>query len=174
MDGFEINKIIAAVLATVLIVFSINKFADILFHADKPQQSAYKVEEVEATLASSGESKIEIKELLAMGDVEHGKKVFKKCSSCHMITSGGKNMIGPNLWGIIGKESGSTSGYSYSKAMAAFGKKWNFEEINGFLIKPSAYVKGTKMAFAGLKNEKDRASVILFMNSKSNSPLPTP
>jgi len=174
MDGFEINKIIAAVLATVLIVFSINKFADILFHADKPQQSAYKVEEVEATLASSGESKIEIKELLAMGDVEHGKKVFKKCSSCHMITSGGKNMIGPNLWGIIGKESGSASEYSYSKAMAAFGKKWNFEEINGFLIKPSAYVKGTKMAFAGLKNEKDRASVILFMNSKSNSPLPTP
>mgnify|MGYP000979148029 CR=1 FL=1 len=174
MDGFEINKIIAAVLATVLIVFSINKFADILFHADKPQQSAYKVEEVEATLASSGESKIEIKELLAMGDVEHGKKVFKKCSSCHMIASGGKNMIGPNLWGIIGKESGSASEYSYSKAMAAFGKKWNFEEINGFLIKPSAYVKGTKMAFAGLKNEKDRASVILFMNSKSNSPLPTP
>ena len=174
MDGFEINKIIAAVLATVLIVFSINKFADILFHADKPQKSAYKVEEVEATLASSGESKIEIKELLAMGDVEHGKKVFKKCSSCHMITSGGKNMIGPNLWGIIGKESGSASEYSYSKAMAAFGKKWNFEEINGFLIKPSAYVKGTKMAFAGLKNEKDRASVILFMNSKSNSPLPTP
>ena len=174
MDGFEINKIIAAVLATVLIVFSINKFADILFHADKPQKSAYKVEEVEATLASSGESKIEIKELLAMGDVEHGKKVFKKCSSCHMITSGGKNMIGPNLWGIIGKESGSASEYSYSKAMAAFGKKWNFEEINGFLIKPSAYVKGTKMAFAGLKNEKDRASVILFMNSKSDSPLPTP
>ncbi len=174
MDGFEINKIIAAVLATVLIVFGINKFVDILFHADKPQQSAYKVEEVEATLASSGESKIEIKELLAMGDVEHGKKVFKKCSSCHMITSGGKNMIGPNLWGIIGKESGSVSEYNYSKAMAAFGKKWNFEEINGFLIKPSAYVKGTKMAFAGLKNEKDRASVILFMNSKSNSPLPTP
>jgi len=174
MDGFEINKIIAAVLATVLIVFSINKFVDILFHADKPQQSAYKVEKVEAALASSGEAKIEINELLAMGDVEHGKKVFKKCSSCHMIASGGKNMIGPNLWGIIGKESGSTSGYSYSKAMAAFGKKWNFEEINGFLIKPSAYVKGTKMAFAGLKNEKDRVSVILFMNSKSNNPLPTP
>ncbi len=83
-------------------------------------------------------------------------------------------MIGPNLWGIIGKKSGSVSGYSYSKAMTAFGKKWNFEEINGFLIKPSAYVKGTKMAFAGLKNEKDRASVILFMNSKSDSPLPTP
>ena len=75
MDGFEINKIIAAVLATVLIVFSINKFADILFHAEKPQQSAYKVEEVEATLASasSGETKVEINELLAMGTIEHGE-----------------------------------------------------------------------------------------------------
>jgi len=176
MDGFEINKIVAAILATVLIVFSINKFVDILFYTDKPQQSAYKVEKVEATLASasSGEVKVEINKLLAMGNVEHGKKVFKKCISCHMIASEGKNMIGPNLWGIIGKKSGSASEYSYSKAMSAFGKKWNFEEINGFLIKPSAYIKGTKMAFAGLRNEKDRASVILFMNSKSDSPLPTP
>ena len=176
MDGFEINKIIAAILATVLIVFSINKFADILFRADKPQQSAYKVEKVETTLAStsSGESKVEISKLLAMGNIEHGKKVFKKCSACHMIAAGGRNMTGPNLWGIIGKKSGSSSGYNYSKGMTAFGKKWNFEEMNGFLIKPAAYVKGTKMAFAGLRNEKDRASVILFMNSESDSPLPTP
>ena len=176
MNGFEINKVIAAILATVLIVFSINKFTDILFRTDKPQQSAYKVEKVETALAStsSGETKVKINELLAMGDVEHGKKVFKKCTACHMIATGGKNMIGPNLWGIIGKKSGSASGYNYSKAMTAFGKEWNFEEINGFLIKPAAYIKGTKMAFAGLRNEKDRASVILFMNSKSDSPLPTP
>ena len=177
MDGFEINKIIAAILATVVVVFGINKVTDIIFTPDKPQQSAYKVEKIEPTLASSsntGQAAVGINELLAMGTVEHGEKVFKRCSACHMIAAGGKNMIGPNLWSILGKKTGVASGYKYSKALAAYGKEWSFEEMNGFLIKPSAHIKGTKMAFAGLKKEKDRASVILYMNSKSDKPLPTP
>ena len=177
MDGFELNKIIAAILATVVVVFSINKFADILFRADKPQQSAYKVERIEPTLTSTsntGQAAVGINELLAMGSIEHGEKVFKRCSACHMIAAGGKNMIGPNLWSILGKKTGVAPGYKYSKALAAYGKDWTFAEMNGFLIKPSAHIKGTNMAFAGLKKEKDRASVILFMNSKSDSPLPTP
>ena len=177
MDGFELNKIIAAILATVVVVFGINKVTDIIFTPDKPQQSAYKVEKIEPTLASSsntGQAAVGINELLAMGTVEHGEKVFKRCSACHMIAAGGKNMIGPNLWSILGKQTGVASGYKYSKALAAYGKEWSFEEMNGFLIKPSAHIKGTKMAFAGLKKEKDRASVILFMNSKSDGPLPTP
>ena len=177
MDGFELNKIIAAILATVVVVFGINKVTDIIFTPDKPQQSAYKVEKVEPTLASAsstGKAAVGINELLAMGTVEHGEKVFKRCSACHMIAAGGKNMIGPNLWSILGKKTGVASGYKYSKALAAYGKEWTFGEMNGFLIKPSAHIKGTKMAFAGLKKEKDRASVILYMNSKSDKPLPTP
>ena len=177
MDGFELNKIIAAILATVVVVFGINKVSDIIFTPDKPQQSAYKVEKIEPTLASAssaGQAAVGISELLAMGTVEHGEKVFKRCSACHMIAAGGKNMIGPNLWSILGKQTGVASGYKYSKALAAYGKEWSFEEMNGFLIKPSAHIKGTKMAFAGLKKEKDRASVILYMNSKSDKPLPTP
>tara|TARA_A100001015_G_C14932542_1_gene689056 strand:- start:809 stop:1354 length:546 start_codon:yes stop_codon:yes gene_type:complete len=181
MDSFEINKIIAAVLITALVVIGIGKFADIIFHVEKPQESAYKVEglEVAADQTSSSSKakvveKINISELLALGDVVHGEKVFKKCSACHMIVSDGKNMIGPNLWGVIGRTAGSISDYKYSKAMVAYGKEWTFEEMNAYLIKPQAYIKGTKMAFAGLRKEKDRASVILFMNSKSNSPLPLP
>ena len=177
MDGFELNKIIAAILATVVVVFGINKVTDIIFTPDKPQQSAYKVEKIEpalTTVSSTGEAAVGINELLAMGTIEHGEKVFKRCSACHMIAAGGKNMIGPNLWSILGKKTGVAPGYKYSKALAAYGKDWTFEEMNGFLIKPSAHIKGTKMAFAGLKKEKDRASVILFMNSKSDSPLPTP
>ena len=177
MNGFELNKIIAAILATVVMVFGINKVTDIIFIPDKPQQSAYKVEKIEPALASAsntGPTHVGISELLAMGTIEHGEKVFKRCSACHMIATGGKNMIGPNLWSIIGKKTGAASGYKYSKALAAYGKEWSFEEMNGFLIKPSAHIKGTKMAFAGLKKEKDRASVILYMNSKSDKPLPTP
>ena len=181
MDSFEINKIIAAILLTALIIIGIGKFTDILFHVEKPKESAYKIEglEMAATQTSSNsetkvEEKINISELLALGDKAHGEKVFKKCSACHMIASGGKNMIGPNLWGVIGRTAGSVSDYKYSKAMVAYGKEWTFEEMNAYLIKPQAYIKGTKMAFAGLRKEKDRASVILYMNSKSSSPKPLP
>jgi cytochrome c len=180
MDSFELNKIIAAILLTALIVIGIGKFGDFLFLNPKPEQSAYKVEGLEPTLVNSKDIKVEIKEkvdisqLLALGDLSHGEKVFKKCSACHMVASDGKNMIGPNLWGVIGRTAGSVADYKYSKAMVAYAKQWNFEEMNGYLIKPQAYIKGTKMAFAGLRKEKDRASVILYLNSKSNNPKPTP
>ena len=181
MDSFEINKIIAAVLLTALIVIGIGKFADVLFHVDKPEESAYKIEGLEvASTSTSNKSaekiveKVDIKALLAMGDLAHGEKVFKKCSACHMISAGGKNMIGPNLWSVIGRTAGSVSDYKYSKAMVAYGKEWSFEEMNSYLIKPQAYIKGTKMAFAGLRKEKDRASVILYMNSKGDNPKPLP
>ena len=120
------------------------------------------------------EEKVDISQLLALGDLAHGEKVFKKCSACHMIASGGKNMIGPNLWNVIGRTAGSVGDYSYSKAMVAYAKEWTYEEMNSYLIKPQAYIKGTKMAFAGLRKEKDRASVIIYMNSKSDNPKPLP
>ena len=181
MDSFELNKIIGAVLLTALIIIGIGKFTDILFHVEKPKESAYKVEglEVASTTASGQEAAkvveaVDIKALLAMGDLAHGEKVFKKCTACHMIAAGGKNMIGPNLWSVIGRQAGVVSDYKYSKAMIAYGKEWTFEEMNSYLIKPQAYVIGTKMAFAGLRKEKDRASVILYMNSKSDSPKALP
>ena len=91
-----------------------------------------------------------------------------------MIAAGGKNMIGPNLWNVIGRTAGSVSDYKYSKAMVAYAKEWSFEEMNSYLIKPQAYIKGTKMAFAGLRKEKDRASVIKYLNQNSDNPLPLP
>ena len=181
MDSFEINKIIAAVLLTALIVIGIGKFADILFYVEKPKESAYKIEGLEVASSSSTSNEevkvveaVDIKALLAMGDLTHGEKVFKKCSACHQIAAGGKNMIGPNLWGVIGRTAGVVDDYKYSKAMIAYGKEWSFEEMNSYLIKPQAYIKGIKMAFAGLRKEKDRASVILYLNKNSDSPLPLP
>ena len=180
MDSFELNKIIGAVLLTALIIIGLNKFADFLFHIDKPEQSAYKIEGLETvdvanvSVEKKVEEKVNIVQLLSLGDIAHGEKVFKKCSACHMVAADGKNMIGPNLWGVIGRNAGSISDYNYSKAMIAYGKEWTFEEMNAYLIKPQAYIKGTKMAFAGLRKEKDRASVILYMNSKSSSPKPLP
>ena len=177
MNSFEINKINAAIIFAVLLFFSVWKLADFIFYVEKPKEPAYKVEApavkvASAQTASSGS--IDIKALLASGTIVHGQKVFRKCSACHVVAKGGKNKIGPVLYGILGKQSASVSDYKYSKALIAHGKVWSFAEMNSFLIKPQAHIKGTKMAFAGLRSEKDRASVILFMNSKSDNPLPTP
>ena len=182
MDSFEINKIIASILLTALIIIGIGKIVDVLFYVEKPKVSAYKVEGIEQGISDQKvsaktakvDAPVDIKALLAMGDLAHGEKAFKKCSACHMIAADGKNKIGPNLWGVIGRKAGAISDYNYSKAMLAYAKEWTFEEMNSYLIKPQAYIKGTKMAFAGLRKEKDRASVILYMNSKSSSPKELP
>ena len=177
MNGFEINKIVAAIIFTVLVVFGIGKITDIIFHVEKPSVAAYVVEApaVKTTSSKSSSSgNIDIKAFLALGTVEHGQKVFKKCTACHVVAKGGKNKIGPVLYGVLGKKSASITDYKYSKALIAHGKNWSFEEMNSYLIKPQAHIKGTKMAFAGLKKEKDRASVILYMNSQSDNPLPNP
>jgi cytochrome c len=180
MDSFELNKIIAAVLMTALIVIGINKLGDSIFNVEKPKQSAYKVEGVELASSTGTKAKIkelvqlDIKEILALGDAAHGEKVFKKCSACHIVAKGGKNLIGPALYGVVGRSVASIEGYAYSKALLAYGKNWSFEELNGFLLKPKSYIKGTKMAYAGLRKDKDRASVILYLNNQSDSPLPRP
>ena len=175
MNSFEINKIITAILVTVLVVFGIGKISDIIFDKDKTDIVAYKVEAPEGlAVQASTESSIDISALLAMGDVAHGEKVFKKCKACHSVKQDGGNKIGPKLWSVMFRPVGAVTDYKYSKALAAYGKVWSYEEMNGYLLKPAAHVKGTKMAFAGLKKEKDRASVILYMNSLSDSPLPKP
>ena len=177
MDSFEINKIITAVLLVFLVVFGVGKISDLVFEVKKPDIDGYKVkvnvEGATATQASS-ESQVDIVALLAMGDVEHGKKVFKKCAACHSINQGGKNKIGPKLWNVMFRPVGSVTDYKYSKALSVYKKDWNWEEMNGFLIKPSTWIKGNKMGFAGLKKEKDRASVILYLNQSSDSPKQLP
>ena len=175
MDSFEINKIIAAVLVIFIVIFGITKISDYIYYVEKPPQSAYKVEFAETdTKKSSSAQEVDIAALLAMGSIEHGKTVFKKCSACHSIKKGGRNNIGPALYNVLGRNMGALEDYKYSKALIAFGKDWTFEEMNSFLIKPASYIKGTKMAFAGLKKEKDRASVILYMNANADSPLELP
>ena len=109
-----------------------------------------------------------------MGDVANGEKIFKKCAACHSIVKGGKNKIGPALYNVVGRKVGAVNDYKYSKALAGYEKAWTFEELNGYLIKPAKWIKGTKMAFAGLRKEKDRASVIKYLNQNSDSPLSLP
>ena len=179
MDSFELNKIIAAVLMVALLVIGLGKIADGVFHVKKPSKPGYQVEVEVKLAASSSETnevveKFDVASFMSTGDLEHGKKVFKKCAACHSIKQGGGNKIGPALWNVIFRPVGSITDYKYSKALSSYGKEWTWEEMNGFLIKPSAWIKGNKMGFAGLKSEKDRASVILYLNQNSDNPKPLP
>ena len=180
MDSFEINKIVAAVLLVALLVIGIGKLSNIIFYVDKPEKPGYVVEVDQVSTSSTEtssetvEEKIDIAALMAMGDVATGEKVFKKCAACHSIVKGGKNNIGPALYNVIGRQVGSISDYKYSKSLSAYNKQWTIEELNGYLIKPAKWIKGTKMAFAGLRKEKDRASVIKYLNKNSDNPLTLP
>ena len=170
------NKIIVSIVFAVILIIGINKIADSIYYVEKPEKSAYQVASVTTVAStSSAETSSEtgnIMAIFASTSAAEGEKVFKKCAACHSIAEGGKNKIGPALWGVLGRQAGSLPDYKYSKAMAAYGKKWSFEEMNGFLIKPKDWIKGTKMSYAGLKSEKERAAVILYMNENTNKPLP--
>ena len=180
MDSFEINKIVASILLIALLFIGIGKISNLVFHVDKPETPGYKIELPEDGAKQIVEKKsdmveeVDIASLLAMGDLAHGEKVFKKCSACHVVDKGGENKIGPALYGVLGRKVAAIESYKYSSAMAAYDKEWTFEEMNGYLRKPQAHIKGTKMAFAGLRKDKDRASVILYLNQKSDNPLPLP
>ena len=179
MDSFELNKIVAAILMVALLIIGIGKLSSVVFHVEKPKVPGYVVEVSQVASSSNAETKaveekVDISALMAMGDAVSGEKVFKKCAACHSIVKGGKNKIGPALYNVVGRKVGDISDYKYSKALAAYGKEWTFEELNGFLIKPTKWVKGTKMAYAGLRKEKDRASVIKYLNENSDNPLPLP
>ena len=179
MDSFELNKIIAAILMVALLVIGLGKVADVVFHVKKPKNPSYKVE-VESQLTSGNSQaaeaveKIDIATIMSLGDITSGEKIFKKCAACHSINKGGKNKIGPALYNVVGRAVGGLDNYKYSKTLASYGKEWTFGELNGFLKKPASYLKGTKMSYAGLRKEKDRASVIKYLNENSDNPKQLP
>ena len=181
MDSFEINKIIASILLVALLIIGISKISNIIFKVDKLDSSAYKVElpddgakQISEENTMKADDKVDISALMALGDIAHGEKVFKKCSACHSIEAGGGNKIGPALYNVVGRKIAAVEDYKYSKALVEYERNWSFEELNGFLIKPQKWIKGTKMAYAGLRKEKDRASVILYLNKYSDNPLSLP
>ena len=174
MSGFEINKILASILVAIIIFVIIGFVGNFIvkINYNELQDTAYKIDipEVSAdstTQTATNDQMVEaISFLLADASLEKGEKIFKKCGACHNYKKDSKSKIGPNLWNIINKQKASVSGFAYSK--------WTFEELNSFLYKPKAYIKGTKMNFAGLNNVEDRANLILWLRQHSDNPVPLP
>ena len=177
MDSFELNKIVAAVLIALLVV----KGADLISqHLVSPvflKEPAYKIANVVSSpsppsIKSTGPTPIE--PLLSSATISQGAEVFKKCTSCHTIDKGGPNRIGPNLYNIVGTPKATHPDYSYSSAMKQKGGTWTYDDLNLLLYSPRTFVPGTKMSFAGIKDDKERAALIAYLRQQSAAPLPLP
>ena len=180
MDSFEFNKIAGAILASVLVIIGVQHLAEIIYHTESADPLTYPVEVAGADHGGKAaadkpvEVVIPFTQLLASADASKGAKVFKKCASCHTLPEGGNNGTGPNLFGVVGRDVGRASGFSYSQPMANLGGAWTFDRLNEFLTKPKAYVPGTKMSFAGIKKPQQRADLVAFLNEHgSNLPIPS-
>lgn len=186
MDSWEFNKVAAAVLAALLLAFGSSTVVGLMHGGhgggESHEKAGYTLP-VEVADAHGGGEKTKKKSgpdfnavlaALPTASADAGASVFKKCKTCHTPNEGGKNAVGPNLWNIVNREKASHAGFNYSKAMKEKGGKWDFESLAHFINNPKSWVKGTKMAFAGVKDTGDLANVLAYLRTLSGSPAPLP
>ncbi|TJV22113.1 MAG: cytochrome c family protein [Mesorhizobium sp.] len=181
MDSNEVNKLLAGLLGTVFVVFSVGIVSDALFASPAPEKPGFAVEAAEPAEggpAAPAAAAKPIAELLATANVEQGAAVFKKCQACHSGEKGGPNKVGPDLWDLIDRPVAEHEGFAYSAGMKEFSKggaeKWTYDNLNHFITSPKKLVKGTAMGFAGLPKDEDRANVIAYLRTLSDNPKPLP
>ncbi len=181
MDSFELNKIIGAILGTLLFVMGVGFLAEAIYHPIEDRGPGYTLPEAEVAeaggTAGPATPEVPLGVLLASADAAAGQTVTKKCASCHNFGEGESNKTGPLLYGVVGRLEGSHEGFAYSAVLEehkANGDVWSYENLNAFLTSPKAYAPGTKMSFAGLKDPVDRANVLAYLQTLSPSPVPFP
>ena len=178
MDAFEFNKFAAAILLALLVIFGGKTMSNIVFKAHKPEKPGYEIEVADAPDYGADKAadapQVPFANLLAKASAEKGKGVAKKCAACHTFNQGGANKIGPNLYGTLGRALGSAGGFAYSGALKAKGGTWDYDTLNQFLASPKGYIKGTKMAFAGVKKDDQRADLILYLREQGDNKPPLP
>ena len=168
------NTIAGWTLAGCFVALGATIVGGMMFHSGEPKKEGYPVEAVDEGGDSGAAAEVPIASLLPTADATKGAEVFKKCAACHTVNQGGANGIGPNLYATVGEAIATgKGGFAFSDALKTKGGKWDFDSLNAWLTSPRKYAPGTKMTFAGLSNPKDRADVILYLNSQgSNLPLP--
>jgi cytochrome c len=176
MNSFEINKILGALLGTCLVLVATHIASGAIFAPETAAKPGYIVEvKAEASPgAAAAPAATPIATLLATASADRGANVAKQCQACHNFQEGAGAKIGPDLYGVVDRQVASVSGFGYSAALKSKGGKWDFDALNKWLTKPSAYAPGTAMTFAGISNEKQRADVIAYLDSLSANPVPLP
>jgi len=179
MDSFEWNKIIGAVLGTVMFVVGLYIFVGGMMAPHKAEKPGMEVAVTETSTTPGqpavAEAPIDWGTVLPAADIAAGENVGKRCLQCHDFTKGGPHKIGPNLWGIVGAAHGHAAGYAYSPAMRALSDRtWDYAALGKFLANPKAEIAGTKMAFAGLSKTADRVNIIAYLRTLSDTPAAIP
>jgi cytochrome c len=177
MNSFEINKILGALLGTCLLLLAVHIASGAIFTPPVPAKPGYEIAVKEEQPAKGGVAAPPaepIETLLASASVDHGTQVAKQCQICHNLQEGQGPKVGPDLYGVVGRPVASVAGFHYTDALKAKGGTWTFDALNKWLDDPRADVPGTAMTFAGLKNEKQRADIIAFLNTLSKNPQPLP
>jgi len=178
MNNLEFNKAAAAVLVAGIVFMVAGVVASMVVKPTPLAQSVLNIQTASAPAAGAAakeEPLAPISPLLATADLTAGEAVAKRqCASCHSFNEGGKNGVGPNLYGIIGREHASLAGFNYSNAAKQHKGPWTYEEMSAWLHKPAAFAPGTRMAYAGLKSDKQRADVILYLRSLAATFVPLP
>jgi cytochrome c len=180
MDSFELNKIIGAILGTLLFVMGVGFLAEAIYHPSA-NGAGYELPEPEGGDHGNGGGEetpvVAIGTLLASADATQGAEQAKKCTSCHDLSEASENKTGPGLYDVVERVIGSHPGFAYSPVMQehqAKGDTWTYDNLNQFLTAPKAFAPGTKMLFGGIKNDQDRANLIAFLSTLSASPKPFP
>lgn len=179
MSAVKINIIVAAILATGVITLAAGFLSELLYQQDGEAETVYPVAGGEApkpeAVQASGTAVVPIAILLAAADPATGARVARKCTACHSLKKGGPKKIGPNLWNILNRPIASAGGFTYSKALRArSGEVWSYENLDGFLAKPKDWAAGTRMSFPGIKKIEQRADLIAFLRSLSDTPAGLP
>jgi cytochrome c len=180
MDSFEWNKIVGAVLGTVLFVVVLKIATGAIFDVEPPAKPGYIVEGVQeasaggATVAPVEEALPDWGTALPKADLAAGKDVSARCEQCHDLSKGGPDKIGPNLWGVVGRARATRASFSYSSAMMSSHDVWDFDKLFRYLKSPQSVVPGTKMTFAGLRSAVDRVNLIAYLRTLSDSPMAIP
>lgn len=178
--SMEWNKIFGAVLLAGLIAMLAGFISEVLVHPKTPEKAAYVIAVPEG---KGGDTKGgggapagpgEIAPLLAKADPAAGQTAAKACAACHSFDKGAPGKVGPNLYGIVGAKHGHVEGFAYSDAIKGHAGNWDYAELNKFLYDPKGYAPGTKMTFAGVKKDQDRANIIAYLRSLSDNPAPLP
>ena len=178
MSGLEINKIVGAILLVALVTTVVGLVGNALVPVPDGKVAVMAVAEDPATAKPTAakpapEQQVSLAPLLAAAKISDGKVVARKCGACHSMKEGGKNKVGPTLWNIVGAPKAQGK-FSYSKGLKAKGGTWTFEDLDAFFKAPKAFIKGTKMFFAGIKKASDRAALLVYLRSLSKSPVPLP
>lgn len=167
MDTMTLTKIVAGVCGAFLVLLLGKWAAESIYSVEGHGEAAYVIETGAEEGGGHEEAEVSFDELMASADIEKGAKVFKKCSACHKLENGA-NGTGPYLYGVVGRAVAAADGFGYSAAMGELGGEWTPDRLSEFLTKPSAYVPGTAMGFAGLKKAADRVNVIAYLDSLDN------